>query len=84
MGRKLAGWASGGWTGFLKSYGKTRTHEALKCAIEADCFLLHAVLSTDIDWCITRLEQVKRDGPKAKRMLDIVMDTALDMPSGSG
>jgi len=67
------------WKNLLNQSGEEFA-DFLKATIRADLFLLAAVESVDIDWCIHRLREIKRKQGKVETILDIVIPSGEQSP----
>jgi len=61
------------WTEMLNTEGPKETKQRIIEVIEADTFLLRAVEVTDVDWCIQRLTEVKKQKGNARKLIDIAL-----------
>lgn len=60
------------WTEMYKD-DPTKAKEMLRAAINAETFLIAAVETTDIDWCIDRLIQVRDSTDAPDTLLEIAL-----------
>lgn len=62
------------WKAALEKDGVEATLFNMSKAVRAETFLLEAVYFGGVDWCINRLQQLKKGKP-AETMLNVILET---------
>jgi hypothetical protein len=63
-----------GWSTLLREEGPEAARSAMAVAIEAETFLCAAVDTAGLEWCLSRLRQVKAARGNIKKVIEIVLD----------